>query len=796
MNKRIEKLRESLRVDRYPICTEKGRLITESFKETGRQPEVIRNAEAIAKVLDNITIFIEEGELIVGNPASKPMGAEAFPVYAPWPEEEIDGLVEEGLTGSTEDIAEIRSMNNYWKGKTFRERMAQLFDDERLWPYVQLGIVLPKWGNHEWIGGGWIGGGYSVRPEPGILVFEYGKIIGNGLNKIIEEAELELKNTRITSADSVGKIYFLRAVIIAHKAVIRFANRFSALATEMAEKEKDLTRMKELEKIAEICRWVPANPARSFHEAIQSLWFLFLVLNPAMSLSFGRFDQYMFPFYKKDIEKGRITDDEVIELLECLRIKDMQQYSTGGKVNRDKWSGFAKWHNMIIGGQTPDGEDASNELSYLILEAAKDCPTPHHTITLRVHDGTPEALMMKALDVVKSGIGMPAFVGDKSYIEFLLSNGVPLELARDYTIAGCLDVQIASQTRTYFPMFIATRIFEFALNNGVDPQTGKQVGPETGDPEGFTSLDEIIRAFKEQLVYFLDIHVEYQNSTFRTFAELYPQPIESSFMIDGIKAGKDIFDRTMPFENGTAINPVGVINIADSLAAIKKLVFDEKKYTMKDLKEALAANWQGNGFDEMRKMFLAAPKYGNGDGYVDNIAGKLYRLFAELSGTLHSCLGGTFKASGISISAQWPGGAFTGATPDGRYAGEVLADGSMSPMRGRDSRGPTAVIKSALKIDQTPYQATLLNMKFHPSSLQKIDDQKKLSALIKTYFSQGGKHIQFNIVGKETLLDAQKHPENYSDLIVRVAGYSAYFVQLGKPIQDEVIGRMEHDRTV
>ncbi|MBN1848060.1 MAG: formate C-acetyltransferase [Deltaproteobacteria bacterium] len=791
MNKRIMKLKDRLHVERYPICTEKGILITESFQESERQPEVIRNAKALEKILDNITIFIEDDELIVGNPASKPMGAEIFPIYAPWPEEEIDGLTEEGITTSEEDLSKIREMNSYWKGKTFRERMGQLFDDDRLWPYVQLGIVLPRWGNHEWAGGGWVGGGYSVRPEPGILVFDYGKIIHNGLKEIIQDAEKELLNTRISSADAVEKIYFLRAVIIAHNAVIRFANRFAILAGEMAAKEEDLVRKRELERIVATCQWIPANGARDFYEAIQFLWFLFLVLNPAMSVSFGRFDQYMYPFYKKDIEEGKISDGEVIELLECLRIKDMQLYSTGGRVNRDKWSGYAKWHNMIIGGQTPEGKDASNELSYLILEAAKDCPTPHHTVTLRVHEGTPHELMMKALEVVKTGIGMPAFVGDKSYIAFLVGQGVPIELARDYTIAGCLDVQLASRTRTYFPMFIATRIFEFALNNGVDPQTGKQVGPITGGLETFTSIDEIIAAFKEQLAYFLDIHVEYQNCTFRTFTELYPQPIESSFMVDGLKVGKDIFNRTMPFENGTAINPVGVINIADSLAAVKKLIFDEKMYTMKQLKKALAANWQGNGYDEMRKKFLSAPKFGNDDRYVDDIAGELYRIFAEISEKYHSCLGGTFKASGISISAQWPGGAFTGATPDGRNAGEVLADGSMSPMRGRDTRGPTAVIKSALRIDQQPYQATLLNMKFHPSSLQTIEDQKKLAALIRTYFDNGGKHIQFNIVGKETLLDAQVQPDNYPDLIVRVAGYSAYFVQLGKPIQDEVIGRTE-----
>ena len=315
----------------------------------------------------------------------------------------------------------------------------------------------------------------------------------------------------------------------------------------------------------------------------------------------------MYPFYKKDIEQGRITKEKVLELLECLRIKNMQILTTGGRAQREKWSGLAKWHNMVIGGQTADGEDATNELSYLVLEAAKDCQTPHHTITLRVHEKTPESLMLKALEVVKTGIGMPAFVGDRGHIEFLLSYGIPLRDARDYTIAGCLDVNLTGQSRNCaYPMFVVPRVFDIFMQNGVDPLSGKQVGPKTGDLESFKSFEEMMTAFKEQLAYFMQLHAENMNIYWRTYAELYPQPLLSSLMVNAMEVGKDVLNRRLPFENAAILNAVGMINVADSMAAIKKIVFDSGKVSMKQLKDALKANWKGNGNSKLRNMFLAA----------------------------------------------------------------------------------------------------------------------------------------------------------------------------------------------
>jgi pyruvate-formate lyase len=399
------------------------------------------------------------------------------------------------------------------------------------------------------------------------------------------------------------------------------------------------------------------------------------------------------------------------------------------------------------------------------------------------------------LEVVRTGVGMPALISDQSYINYLLGYGVSLEKARDYAMAGCLDTSLPGESRiSAYCMTVVPVIFDFFLHNGVNPRTGKQLGPKTGDIEGFETFEAFMEAFKRHLAYFMGMVAEYDNIFMRVKAEQWPYPFESALMTDAVHVGKDMFHRELFFENGAVLNAVGMINVADSLAAVKKLVYDDKKVTMKQLKAALEANWEG--YDDIRQFCLKAPKYGNDDDYVDSIAKDLYQFWADTAGTLDSALGGKHKPSAISISAQWPGGTVTGATPDGRFSGGVLADGTMSPMRGMDTRGPTAVIKSATKIDQEHYQATLLNMKFHPSAMKTKEDLIKLSDLIKTYFSLGGKHVQFNVVNRQTLLNAQQKPEEHRDLVVRVAGYSAYFVQLGNVIQEEIIGRTEYDKAM
>jgi pyruvate-formate lyase len=401
---------------------------------------------------------------------------------------------------------------------------------------------------------------------------------------------------------------------------------------------------------------------------------------------------------------------------------------------------------------------------------------------------------LKSLEVVKTGIGMPAFVGDKSYIGFLTGEGVSLENARNYTLAGCLDANIPGKSRIgAIQMFVVPLVFELAIYNGVDSKTGEQLGLRTGEFEDFKSFDDFMNAFKKQLAHFLSIAAEQQNIILQAQTELTPDPYCSSMMEDAIKIGKDVLERTMTFENGSTLNAIGMINVVDSMAVIKKLVFDDKKITMRDLKQALIANWQGPEYQEIRKMCLDVPKYGNGFIYVDSLAKELYQFWVDTIKTFTTAWGGTMKPSGVSITSYGPGGALTGATPDGRYDGENLADGTMSAAQGKDTHGPTALLRSAMTVDQIPFGSTLLNVKFHNSALETTEDLKKLASLIKTYFNKGGKHIQFNVVNKDTLLAAQKTPENYADLIVRVAGYSAYFVQLSKDIQEDIISRTEHE---
>lgn len=793
-NSRIARLKQGLRVKQYPLCIEKIRLVAASMRQTDGEPQILRRAKALANVLRNITIFIEDGELIVGNAASKPMGLEIDSEYGIWSPAELASLKQDGYTIDPADEAELQALYRDWRSRTLVEGTGDiLYDDERLWPFMQSGLVLPPWKNKvEGGGGGYAQGGMGLGPGFYLLGVDFARVLNSGLYRIIADAKAELRDLRYRDADAKKKADFLKAVIIAHEAVIAFAHRFADLAAATAEREADPGRRAELERIAATCRWVPAHPARTFYEALQSFWFVFLVICPSPTSAAGRFDQYMYPFYRDDIEAGRITDDEVLELLQCLRIKDMQINRTSGQANRAKNAGMAKWHNWTIGGVTRDGEDATNELTYLLLEAAKRCPVPHHTLTLRVHEKTPEDLLVKALEVVKQGMGLPAFVGDQAYIQFFVDRGVPLADAREYILTGCLDANIPGKSRTVaISFFIVPLAFNTFMRNGVDPNTGRQVGIQTGEMKDFRTFDEFMGAFKKQLSYLMGLAAEKNNIELLVSRELFPDPFRSSLMHDALKEGKDILDRTFPFENAAVLNPVGMINVADSLAAIKKLVFEEQTVTLDEMQAALEANWEG--YEHIRQLCLRAPKYGNDNDYVDSIAAELYQFWADTCATLDTVYWAKHIPTAISITTHQPGGQLSAATPDGRYARQILADGTMSPMQGRDVNGPTSVLKSAIKIDQTPYQATLMNMKFHPSALETTEDLRKLAALMRTYFTLGGKHLQFNVVTKEILLAAQRQPEDYQDLVVRIAGYSCYFVQLSRAMQDEVIARTEHD---
>jgi formate C-acetyltransferase len=792
MNSRIQSLIAALQKDQFPICIEKLRIALRTMAATESEPMILRRAKVFANILREIPIFIEENSLIAGNGASKPMGLEIDPEYFLWSQEEIDALKREGFLISPEDERELQELNAGRKSNTLIGSMsAAVAHDERLLSFLRLGIILPPWKSaEEGSGGGYAQSGLGLGPGFFLMAIDFPKVLNEGFLSMIAKAESELRALRHTNPDSLERMRFLQAVILMHRAAVDMAARYAELAARMANAETRPARKEELRLLAEICQRVPAYPARTFREALQSFWFVFLMISPSPTTAAGRFDQYMYPFYQADKAAGRITDDEVLELLECLRIKDMQLNRVSGERNRKKNAGLAKWHNWTIGGLTSDGRDATNELTYLLLEAALETRLPHHTLTLRVHPETPEKLMVKALKVVRSGIGMPAFVGDKSYTAFFMRYGIPVEEAREYVITGCLDANLPGRSRTVaIGMFIVPLVFDIFLHNGIHSGTGMKIGIDTDDVESIENYEQFVAAFKKQLRYFMEIAAEKDNLELLIERELFPDAFRSSLMEDGISVGKDLLSRTMPFENGAVLNPVGMINVADSLAAVKKLVYEDKKITMHELKRALDLDWQG--CEDIRKLCLEAPKYGNGDSYVDAIAADLYAFWVATADELPTAFGRMHKATAISITSHQPGGALTGATPDGRQAHEICADGTVSPMQGRDTHGPTAVMRSALQIDQDSYQATLMNMKFHPAALQSEEDLHKLSAMIKTYFACGGKHVQFNVVSKEMLLEAQQNPARCQDLVVRVAGYSAYFVQLNSGMQDEVIKRTE-----
>ena len=790
---RIERLRREIRRERFPLCLEKARLITESYRQTEGEPEVIQAAKAWAHLLQNIPIFIGKGEYIIGEGASKPWGVELDPFLGVWDEKAIRGAEQDGLIEvAPEEWDLIRELGDYWKTRCVEYRRSKCYSD-KIWDFLQLGVTLPPMQKKEEFRGPYAGSGLCLYFNFTDGRQDYERWL-NGLDEIIKEINEELNQLRIFSTDDAQKRFFLEGSIIVLEGIKKLAYRYADLAAEMANSTEDPVRKAELLRIAESCRWVPANRPRNFYEAMQSFWFLQLVSTPTSTQNLGRFDQFMYPFYRSDKDRGQLSDEEVLALLCELRIKCMRPENIKiSPQKRMQHGGFAKWRVMTIGGVTPDGKDATNELTYLVLDAANRVRTPHHSIAIRVHEGTPMTLLVKALDVVKTGIGMPSFASDRSYIEYFLSAGVPLEEARRYHIVGCLDPAIPGKVSALAGMFfVVPKVLEIFLHSGVDPRTGLEAGPFEINLEDLQTYDQFLEAFKQYLAYFIGLWTESLNIA--SEMHFYYYFVENMLMHDRIKIGKSFYQHpgVYPYDFCARMVPVGIMNVVDSLAAIKKLVFEDNKLELRVLVKALDANW--NGFEEMRKMCLSAPKYGNDDDYADEVAKDLFKFIISEESKYRGINGGrVLGIGGASITSMWPGGAVTGATPDGRPAGEVVADGTVSPVQGRDSRGPTAALKSAMKIDQILCSSTLLNMRFHPTALQSEEDLKKLAMLIKTYFNFGGKWIQFNVVSRETLLDAQKNPESYRDLVVRVAGYSAYFVQLGKALQDDIIARTEHE---
>ncbi|UJX42928.1 glycyl radical protein [Desulfovibrio sp. JY] len=777
---RIEKALERFVATEPAICPERAVLITESYKETEALPMVLRRAKALEKILANMSIFIQDGELLVGNQAGKPRSAPIFPEFScKWVESELDRLEKrtaDVFRISEDTKAQLRQAFAYWDGRTTNEFAAAMMPPEALEAHND---VIYTVGNYFYNGVGHI----SV---------DYAKAIGQGLGSVIDAAAKAMAVLDYADAGQLKKRHFLEAVIIANKAVIAFAGRFAELAEKLAATCDDPLRADELKEIARICRKVPASPAETFHEALQAFWFVHLVIqieSNGHSISPMRFDQYMYPYYAR--EKQRLLPEKAQELLDQLWIKFSELNKVRDETSTMAFAGYPMFMNLIVGGQKRDGSDATNDLSFMCLQAAANTKLYAPSLSIRIHEGTPAALYRKAAEISRMGMGYPAYYNDRVIIPALLARGLAREDARDYGIIGCVEPQVGGKTEGWHDaaFFNMGKVVELALNDGVDQRTGKQIGPMTGSLETFRTFDDVMAAYKAQTAYFVRLMASADNAVDMAHAMRCPLPFLSSLVDDCIASGKSLQEGGAHY-NFTGPQGVGVANAGDSLTAIKKLVFDDKALTMAELRELLATNFEGR--EDMRQMMLnRAPKYGNDDDYADALAHDAALIYCEEVNRYENPRGGRFQPGLYPASANVPLGSVVAATPDGRKAWTPLADG-VSPISGCDTCGPTASVLSVAKLDhEIASNGTLLNQKFHPSALEGDTGLDNLKAVTETYFQNGGFHVQYNVISRETLLDAQANPDAYKGLVVRVAGYSAFFTALDKSLQNDIIARTE-----
>jgi pyruvate formate-lyase/glycerol dehydratase family glycyl radical enzyme len=799
---RVKQRREECVAAREHVCTGRSRLVTESWKETEGQPVMMRRARLFKKVMEGNPIIIRDGELIAGSQTRHVRGSSPYVDYTTEGAIQLLALEKPKARGviveavfAEEDRQRLIEDVQYWQGrapadvvkKVLQEVLPADIDDYEAARLVNWGLSLP----------------------PPARNVDYEKVIKKGLNGVLGEIREEMVKVRarLESTDGGGRgaptiwedwerYAFLKAGMVCCEAVITFAGRYAGLASEMAAKETDVNRKNELEKIAETCRWVPANPARTFHEAVQSFWLIHLASNLEVASDGetpGRLDQYLYPLYKKDIDEGMITCQEAGELLGCLWVKFNEMLCVKATANRQMHQA-SHFQDTTICGVTREGRDATNELTFLILEVTRQMKLPQPPLYLRYHKDIGEEVMLKAAEVNRDyGGGSPAFLNDAVTMLKLMERGVPLAEARDWIASGCVGAQIPHANPVPVGFYAhAAKAFELALYNGVDPKTGKQLGPATGSARDFTSFEQLYEAYLKQVKYETDLAQKGYKVGFAAYSEVYAMPFTYVLTDDCIKkySRNNLGGARFP-QIGIDRVERGYQNIGDSLTAVKKLVFEEKKISMAGLMDALEANFEGK--ENLRQMLLAAPKYGNDDDYADDVFDRMVLDVTRIGAEPRDIAGYPMMISRNGASGHFYVGMAMGALPDGRKAGEAIADAALSPVQGRDVKGPTAVILSATKINQLEYATSaLMNMKIAPNSLHTREGLRKYIALIKTFFDRGGWHIQFNTISRQTLLDARKRPEQYKDLLVRVAGYSAFFVELSPEVQNEIISRTEH----
>ena len=825
---RIPKLVEALYAHMPVIESARAKLITESYKATEGQPTITRRAEAFAHILRNIPIIIRDNELIVGSSTIAPRGCQTFPEFSyQWLEDELDTVETRSADPfyiAEETKQELREVHKYWKGKTSSELATSYMAPEAI-KAIEHNIFTP--GNYFYNG-------------VGHVTVKYEEVLAIGYKGIIDKAQAELDRCQVGDGNYVKKSHFLKAVILSCQAVIEYAERYAELASQMAAECTDPVRKQELLQISQNCSRVPANGATSFYEACQSFWFvqqLLQVESSGHSISPGRFDQYMYPYYKADLDKGIITRESAQELLDCIWVKLNDLNKVRDAASAEGFAGYSLFQNLIVGGQDKDGNDVTNDLSVMCILASMHVPLPMPSLSIRVWNGSPHELLIKAAELTRTGIGLPAYYNDEVIIPALLNRGLTLADAREYNIIGCVEPQKAGKTDGWHDaaFFNMCRPLELVFSNGMDK--GELVGIQTGDVTKMTTFEEFYDAYKKQMEYCISLLVNADNAIDVAHAERVPLPFESCMVDDCISRGLSVQEGGAIY-NFTGPQGFGIANMADSLYAIRKLVYEDKKVSMEEYKEALAWNYdkgldkqsvkdisemilkgmQDGGmnvtedtakavlttvmrlkpteeqlrrFTEIHHMIDEVPKYGNAIDDVDYFARDVAYTYTRPMQKYHNPRGGQYQAGLYPVSANVPLGGQTGATPDGRYAHTPVADG-VSPSAGKDVKGPTAAATSVSRLDHfIVSNGTLFNQKFHPSALAGREGLEKFVSLIQTFFDQKGMHMQFNVVDRETLLDAQKHPEKYSHLVVRVAGYSALFTTLSRSLQDDIIRRTE-----
>jgi len=783
MNIRIKKLREqSLNAINY-ISHERALLVT-NFYRNNKNAQIstpVKRALALKHILSNKEIFINENELIIGERGPAPKATPTYPEICLHSTKDLEILdsrpkVSFKVSAETKRIYEDIIIP-FWRGKTIREKIFDAMESEWINSY-EAGIFTE----------------FLEQRAPGHTV-SGNKIYSKGMLNIkadIKKTLDKLKNTE--TSEAVKKREELMAMEIAADSIILFADRHADKLEELEQTETDKKRKQELRKIANVCRNVPANPPLTFHEALQYYWFVHIgvitELNPWDSFSPGRLDQHLYPFYKIEIENGTITKEEATELLQAFWIK-FNNHPAPPKVGvtaleSNTYTDFAL---INLGGLKEDGANAVNELSYLILDVIEEMRLLQPSSMVQLSKQNPDSFVKRAINIIKTGFGQPSVFNTDAIIQQLLSQGKSLSDARNGGCSGCVETG-AFGTESYIltGYFNLVKVLEITLCNGVDPRNGKTIGLQTGSINELKSFDRLINAFKTQLQHFINIKIRGNNYIEQLFADYMPVPFLSLIIEDCVENATDYNSRGARY-NTSYIQGVGLGSITDILTSIKFNVFDNRKIALNELILALDSDF--DGYDELRcDLIYNSPKYGNDDDYADDIACRVFDIFHNSVAGQTSPNGATLRINMLPTTCHIYFGSVVNATADGRKASQPLSEG-ISPVQGSDKNGPTAVIKSASKIDHIKTGGTLLNQKFSPDFFKTDNNINKLVSLIRSYFKLDGHHIQFNVVSADTLRMAQKNPEKYSDLIVRVAGYSDYFKDLGEDLQNEIISRTE-----